>query len=317
MTNRSLRGERCALQSRRDGVDPIGTAGSYDVFVLVEHPLPWPSEITDDPLVAQVAAAAQSAAGPDRRVRVQGLVPRGENPRGSRRVIVYARPDGAFIRYGRAESAATPTQLDVVAAELVAPARAEALAADIAVADVLVCTHGSRDGCCGSMGMRLFANEMCSSEGVRLWRTSHTGGHRFAPTAITFPSGHYWAYLDADLLTLIIDQSVAPSDLAPHYRGCAAFGSKEAQAAERAAFATHGWAWTQWRRWVDELGDGHVRVGFERPDGETAACHAVVETSRVLPVPACGLPPSAATKTDREVRVVRFSPVIPRGVPDT
>ena len=83
------------------------------------------------------------------------------------------------------------------------------------VIDLLICTHGKRDVCCGQSGTALYA-ELCSrldqgaapdaaqgavQDGViskyRLWRTSHTGGHRFAPTALTFPDGYAWAYLDA------------------------------------------------------------------------------------------------------------------------
>ena len=48
---------------------------------------------------------------------------------------------------------------------------------------LLVCTHGGRDRCCGSDGTRLF-QALFPPPGVRVWRTSHTAGHRFAPTAI-------------------------------------------------------------------------------------------------------------------------------------
>lgn len=53
---------------------------------------------------------------------------------------------------------------------------------------VLVCTHGSRDRCCGVLGGAAFA-------GLRkilpdaVWQVSHLGGHRFAPTALCLPFG--------------------------------------------------------------------------------------------------------------------------------
>ena len=45
---------------------------------------------------------------------------------------------------------------------------------------LLICTHGSRDRCCGSLGVKL---ARCLREaGADVWEVSHIGGHRFAPT---------------------------------------------------------------------------------------------------------------------------------------
>ena len=65
----------------------------------------------------------------------------------------------------------------LVAADIPEPVRGR-------VTDVLVCTHGTRDTCCGSLGTRLWRD--LDAGGATVRRTSHTGGHRFAPTAVTF-----------------------------------------------------------------------------------------------------------------------------------
>jgi len=49
----------------------------------------------------------------------------------------------------------------------------------------LVCTHGSRDLCCGSLGPRL-ADLL--REAGEVWEVSHLGGHRFSPTMWHLPS---------------------------------------------------------------------------------------------------------------------------------
>lgn len=50
---------------------------------------------------------------------------------------------------------------------------------------LLVCTHGSRDACCGSLGPKLAAR---LGQDHQVWEVSHLGGHRFAPTLWHLPS---------------------------------------------------------------------------------------------------------------------------------
>lgn len=54
---------------------------------------------------------------------------------------------------------------------------------------LLVCTHGKRDVCCAVKG-RPVAQALHNIHGDRVWETSHSKGHRFAPTMILLP----WNY---------------------------------------------------------------------------------------------------------------------------
>ena len=128
---------RCAAWARAVELEPVGTAPRTDVFVLVEHPLPWPSDVLDDPLLAAVAGAAQEAV-PGRTVRVQALVT--EPSTVARRIVVFAAGDGPFRGYGRLEGVGEPEALPVLAAALVATPAPDPVDR---VTDVLVCTHGT------------------------------------------------------------------------------------------------------------------------------------------------------------------------------
>ena len=67
---------------------------------------------------------------------------------------------------------------------------------------VFVCTNGKRDQCCAEFGRRLlkkFRGE------PRLWEVSHLGGHRFAPTALAFPSGLMCGKLEETDLTKLLN----------------------------------------------------------------------------------------------------------------
>jgi hypothetical protein len=331
---------RCSTVARQEGLDPLGTAGHYRGFLLVEWPLPWPSDLGE---VEALGPLVEALAGTG--VRLQGLVPaRGHE----RRVVFYRQPPGrdAFAGYERVERRTGPDG-DAVVAEAVdllsagpdtptgptdatdpagppgsvagsvglvagspgavaGTAEAANLASTVG-GDLLICTHGRRDACCGKQGtalvMEVATDPDIAAAGYRVSRTSHTGGHRFAPTAIVLPEGTIWAYLDAELVARLVLRQGEAADVLGHYRGSTGVGSPALQAIERAAFAEIGWDWLGWRRWGEDLGDGRVRVVGEAPDGSRCAWEASV-TDRSKPVPVCGQPIAAAVKQQREPVVV-------------
>ena len=304
---------RCSSWARGVGLDPIGSAGSYDGYLLVEWPLPWPSDLGEIAELGPVALAARAAG-----VRLQGLVPDGAGEAGGRdrvlgrrgarvpperlRVACYHRrlaAPGVPSLEGLASSSRGALSEDLfkqpwyqslglvevhVPASEVPDAAIALLAAasngdghgpgagglsrgssrsfgpDQASSEVLVCTHGRRDRCCGSLGTALVADlvrpageagtSVAAGVGLdaRLSRTSHTGGHRFAPTAAVFPEGTLWAYLNATLLGEIVRHSCDPAVASPHYRGCPGLGAREVQVLEREVLcagpelASPGWS---------------------------------------------------------------------------
>ena len=172
------------------------------------------------------------------------------------------------------------------------------------VVDVLVCTHGRRDTCCGSRGMDLVGElrrdpQFGTDAGVRLWRTSHTGGHRFAPTAVLLPAGTMWAWVTPALLRAAAFTEGEVEPWLERYRGCATVGSPAQQAAERAVLGGSGLASHEflsaglgcWRR-PRQAGIG---AGWDLGGGGAGG------TARVPPEP--GLPDLAGAGHETERRV--------------
>lgn len=54
---------------------------------------------------------------------------------------------------------------------------------------VIVCTNGSRDRCCAQRGRAVLDSLPVDVLG-HVWESTHLGGHRFAPVALTVPSGY-------------------------------------------------------------------------------------------------------------------------------
>ena len=77
---------------------------------------------------------------------------------------------------------------------------------------------------------------------VRIWRSSHIGGHRFAPTAITLPDGRYYGRLSLLALQAIVTRQGAIAQLRPVYRGWGIL-PQPLQLLEQQLLLQHGWSW--------------------------------------------------------------------------
>lgn len=280
----------CSAWARDQHVDPIGTAGCYRGYLLLEWPLPWQRDLSDDPALASVVALVRSGA-----IRLQGLVPVSAD--GPRHVIAYRWPVDGGARFERTELAVAPGE--VVAAALAVFGEPPSATG---ITDVLVCTHGRRDRCCGSLGtalaQELSAGPLQLGADVRVWRTSHTGGHRFAATAVVLPQGTSWAFCDTAGLARIVRGNGPMDDLLPRYRGCAGMVSPAVQALERVVLKEVGWALFTMTRRGAELGDDRAELVVEDLSGKAVAWEAFVRVDRDVPVPSCGSPIELATKTE-------------------
>jgi hypothetical protein len=167
---------------------------------------------------------------------------------------------------------------------------------------ILICGHGSRDRCCGSLGVALereFANR-ADIDDVRIARTSHTGGHRFAPTGIVLPEGTAWGYLDTSVLRSVTTRNRPASELISHYRGCSGMDTPEIQALEAAVLWEVGWSVLDRPRWPGEA--SRARNVFQLVVGgeKETKWEAQVVPSRILPVPECGSEVTPGKKEEPE-----------------
>jgi hypothetical protein len=308
------RGAACSDWARAQSLGPVGSAGSYNGFLLVEHPLPWPADASSLAGVQPVAAIA-AAHG----LRLQLVLGAHGGRAHERRLICYLRRRGlpgsaADVAGAPAEGSGGPGRPaplegreSVAAPERMAGLTEALLAApdehhegwqavQPGLVDLLVCTHGARDACCGSKGISLY-NSLASGGpgapvGVRLWRTSHTGGHRFAPTAVLLPQATLWAWADPPLLRAAVAQDVPVGEVTDRYRGCACVGGAPYQALDRAVLARTGWRLLgQWRR-PAQAPEGWLALETEA----SGTWRARVTEGRRVPQPACRTAPELAEK---------------------
>lgn len=305
----------CASFTESLNADPVGSAFYAHLVVLVEVSLPWPKPVRDHPLLDGVLGLMRTAALPTRILACEPFREAGADGADSVGAdsvgVVVFRFDGAgYVR----------TDTVVAAGDLVSTVAAECADASLAIPEpaaarraVLVCTQGSHDICCGELGVPLADGATERHPDVDVFRVSHTGGHRFAPTALSMPDGRMWAFLSADDLDAVLTRSGSPADLQQKCRGWIGAKGGAAQAGERAVFAVADWQWDTTPRLVDatpqpdesQMWDVSVRTTPEQ------AWVAQVGIGRELPTISCSQPGGLPAKPGREYAVLSLEASTP------
>lgn len=297
----------CSVVSKSNGEDPIGSAATHTRYLIMEVALPWERTVTASRHVPQALPGLLRRAGErGEPVRFQAVAPdRAYTPEDHTRVILLGKPSGMFADYTRDEFVVpTNEAIDLVGALVEDPSalpRFERFRQDrTGVRDLLVCTHGTHDACCATLGFPTYATlrheyTNASQDELRVWRTSHIGGHRFAPTLIDVPTMRYWGHLEPDLLEPLVTRTGPVSRLRRCYRGWGGV-ERPVQVAEREIFIREGWAWSDYLKhgWVVAANTDTTRwdvcLAFQRPDGMTSGHYAatVEVNGSVLTLPHSG-----------------------------
>jgi hypothetical protein len=287
----------CSVVSKAAREDPAGCGRPFVGYLGIEVTPPWMDDVSESPrFPAGLREAVKRAQHAGVIGKFTALFPDPVYSReGYVRTLYLHKPPGPFAAYEKSEYA-VPTSEIVPLVEALAEgsdglSRFERYEEDTSGGrDLLVCTHGSHDACCGKFGYPVYETLRhgyagASEKQLRVWRASHTGGHRFAPTLIDFPEGRYWGHLEPEALEKLVLRKDPVSELGRFYRGWAGLSGKFEQIAEREIFAREGWEWTRYLKSgrtleADESEDrAEVRIEYATQDGNAGAYEATVETS--------------------------------------
>ncbi|MCA1991731.1 MAG: sucrase ferredoxin [Coleofasciculus sp. S288] len=263
----------CSEFSRQAGEDIIGSGTNYQTYILVECPAPWESEAFESKAVPEnlrsLVNEVERAKLPIRFLLI-------ENPAsksGDRTKLLIYDKKKEKLTNGYRKKEFSLDNIDQVAAII-----RKYLAGEIpdwysqvdvgneeATRDILVCTHGSHDKCCARYGnpfYRQAISAVCELQlsHIRIWKASHFGGHRFAPTMIDFPDGRYYGVLDRESFKSILTRTGDIKCLNRVYRGWGILPNP-LQVLERELILRHGWDWFNYKvasRIIEQNSDYNV-----------------------------------------------------------
>ena len=299
-----VRDRMCAILSQAEREDPCGSATMWTRLMVIETPLPWDREIT---LSKHFPAGVEDILKDVEELRLQAVQPDPDYSKpGFTRVMLFTRPATPFRVTPQRVEYLVPSSETFPLVQAIFERRDELRRFDRYVQDtsdmrdLLVCTHGTRDVCCASIGYPLYEalrKHPTAAPGgkLRVWRQSHTGGHRYASNTIDLPEGRYWSRLGVEHAeTLATRSGNQLKDLRSYYRGWAALTGPVEQIAEREAFIREGWSWRDRQvsmRRLSESADGAVtrlRVNFADLDGNnTGAYEVTVKRAKSVPTYEC------------------------------
>jgi hypothetical protein len=297
----------CSVVARTNGIDPIGSAPVHQRYILVETPFPWTKKVEQSPKMnGKLFEVLKEAKEQEKSFRFLAFhsdtLP---SPDGYTRVFLFERPDSFMARYQKREYLMPNHQVhELVRCFLASPVSLEEfneyLQPSSHIRELFLCTQGSRDRCCGKFGYELYKEiqerlSLNPDINLRIWRSSHLGGHRYAPTMLDLPEGRYWGHLKPNQLDALLFRKGAFSDLAGSYRGWGAISPFE-QAAEREAFLKMGWDWIKMMKQskIVEKSDSaaRVRIDYHSPDGnQKGSYEAEVKIGEIIKVWGCGAEP--------------------------
>lgn len=268
----------CSLASQEVGEQLFGSATRTDVWLALEYSGAWHDKAFEQSALPQPVKdhlAAQAAAIPN--ARIQLIRRQGEASAGGYAFYVAVAREVAPLLYAfRLPSYEDLLTLDIAAVAAADPAYASHVSAEKLY---LVCSNGERDACCGRFGAVTFA-AMAQIDGDAVWRTTHVGGHRFAPNVVVLPHGIFYGRVAAEDAQRVLDDYRGGRITLDRLRGRACYPA-EAQVAEYFLRAENGLDALEALRLREVQPDGSARwlVRFEeREAGRVHTLQIAAET---------------------------------------
>ncbi|WP_414549709.1 sucrase ferredoxin [Anabaena sp. CCY 0017] len=243
----------CSDHAREVGEDIISSATNYDTYILVECPQPWAYDAFQSKwvpnnlqlLVEEVRRAKLS-------VRFLLIANNYSHKVDYTTLLIYRKQEGLSHGYQKYEFKLPHIEqvAGVVKKCLWGKIPEHEIETNI-TRDILVCTHGSHDQCCARYGSPFYfqAGAIIADlelDDVRIWKSSHFGGHRFAPTAIDLPDGRYYGVLNQESFRSILTRTGDIQGLRKVYRGWGILPTA-VQILERELMLHHGWNWFNYK----------------------------------------------------------------------
>lgn len=237
----------CSAGSAAVGEQLAGSAPYATAWVALEQTGPWgPRAFTDSHLDPDLGRALEDTAAahgvrpaliraPGRHADAHAAAEGSDGPDPRRVLVAHTTPGRTWLLEGTVPDPARLLDLDWAALARGDRAAVQASLPGLTAGGrhhLLVCTNGTRDLCCATVG-RPVALAAADALPGRVWEVTHTSGHRFAPTSVLLPSGYLHGRLDGPAAVALVEAADRGRLVLDGARGRSTWPS-EAQAAELA-----------------------------------------------------------------------------------
>ncbi|MBE9213610.1 sucrase ferredoxin [Plectonema cf. radiosum LEGE 06105] len=287
----------CAEESCEVKEDPIGCALNRRYYVLLEFPPPWTSDPLDKKALSGKLKGLKAVINEEVELflRLVFIYNPNYHETGYNRLIIYYHQEEIFSNYVKKEFLLTDINDAVpIIEKCIKGETLESSDNNIQTRDILVCTHGSHDKCCAKYGNPFFRQALATVEDlslsdVRVWQSSHFGGHRFAPTMIDLPEARYYGRLEPKSFAAILTRTGDIECFKNVYRGWGVL-PWQVQFLERELMLNYGWKWFNYQvqGWVIKHNEdetfNQVEICFKTPDcmTNTYRCNVIEDKTKTI-----------------------------------
>ena len=223
-----------------------GTAPIWSNLVVISFPLPWLANMNESEQLYKLFNKKLKIDDIKSKLddyRFQFVAPDKDYvPEGLTKVLLFNRnsEDSCFSRFQKSEFDIPDEKLGNFLIDLIDKKEKyfnNYILKSKKIRDLFVCTHASRDICCGVAGAPIYKSlkekfndyEISST---RVWRMSHLGGHKYAPNVLDMPTGRLWARFKSSNIDDIFGLNVSPKQVFNYYRGSIGLNSSYEQVFE-------------------------------------------------------------------------------------
>jgi hypothetical protein len=276
----------CSDHAREVGEDIIGSATNYQTYILVECPQPWTYNAFNSKWVpSNLQKLVEEVSRAKLPVRFLLIANDLSHKVDYTTLLIYQKQEGLSSGFQKHEFKLPHIeQVAAVVKQCLWGKMPDAETETNITRDILVCTHGSHDQCCARYGNPFYFYAAANIadlalDNVRIWKSSHLGGHRFAPTAIDFPNGRYYGFLDQESFRSILTRTGDIQCLNKVYRGWGIIPNP-LQILEKELMLCHGWKWFNYKvagKIIQQSLDNNTilaELTFEEPCGSLSTYQA-------------------------------------------
>lgn len=245
----------CSQITKYSNEKIIGTAANYDVQLSIELEEPWDAiPVKSNKYPEEFKLLPSILAKNKINVGINYFSKNEHCENNFTKIFIFKKSFSEFNFYEKIELSIPHSQLNLFSnycLEYLQNKNSNLLEWSIksnsSTKEIFICVHSNRDQCCGKYGFTLFQkfNEIIHQNNLnfRVWKSSHIGGHRYAPTFFEAPSMRWYGLFDLNLAEDFLLRDKNKLFVNNNYRGMSGLNNKIASLVEGELFKQYSWEW--------------------------------------------------------------------------
>lgn len=298
---------QCSLATKKSNENIITSAANIDVQIAIELAEPWDAiPLKSKYFPTELLALAPTLAKAKINCGINYFVNNSSASLNSRKVFIFKKLENEFLPYEKFVLEVPNNQLEnfpTLLLQLLLHSDKEILKWQTEkihhFIELFICTHGLRDQCCGIYGNQLYEEFKetifkSNNKDFRIWKSSHIGGHRYAPTFFEAPNMRWYGLFDLNSIETFLDRKQNDFKIKNNYRGMSGINNKFAALVENELFKEYSWEWLSFTNKSYEVFSNHnvtahsVHFFYTNQTQKFKRVFQVVETDGIENLASCG-----------------------------